>query len=566
MIRPTLRICVFAATIAASLSLSHQAQADERKPFFSRLNPRTWFQKKDSQAAEEDAARAAEQRPGAESSSTRAYLKDDPFGAIPGTGGATMPVVTPKVVAKSPINRDPVPVAQPSANRPVARTPQAPDNRSGSVRITDQEAASERESVPVASQSPRKSKARPSGNDFVDDFDKDYAKIVATTRRDSLPDSDEELSLPTKSSSVAKTAAKPAPESRAVTKTDARPSAAARNSELPSLPELPDDESVNEAPRAVAKTSSNARRQAALDELARAARGETNLPDDADDSFSAPAPKAGVERSVANRQPAQKPTVQQFEPDAEEIETRPAPKSYTDRKSVARTEQRPLPRTETLNAQRGSSSGLQLLAPDTLNSLIVSNELVPERRHYTGSQSYRASNVMSPESADELPVVISGSPSNRSPRSQASFASSNEPIARVSSNKASTRSLPDHSKFQQMSFDETDAESRLPLLSIGAGSKPAAAESGPLFLLPDVSKGSNGEASDSQKAAKESAPAFDFSDQTAKPESKKAPWGTLFTILGLIAVGCGVGVRLRKKGQLATAGHSGAQAAGENVG
>ena len=40
----------------------------------------------------------------------------------------------------------------------------------------------------------------------------------------------------------------------------------------------------------------------------------------------------------------------------------------------------------------------------------------------------------------------------------------------------------------------------------------------------------------------------------------------VFTILGLMAVGGGVGLRLRKKGQLATAGQTRVRASGENVG
>ena len=562
MIRPTLRILVFAATIAASLSLSQDAQAEERKSFFSRLNPKTWFQKKDNKGSTPVEQNSVNERSGTELSSSRAYLKDDPFGAAPGETGTTLPAVSPKVAATPPVNRDPVPVPRPSANRPVARTPLAPENRSGSVRVSDSEARPELNSVPVAAKAPRTSKVRPGGNDFVDDFDKDYAKIMVTTRRDSLPDTDEEPQPQAKPSSVAKTAA-----SRPETKTVARTAAPTRNSDLPSLPDLP-DESVPETPnREVARTSSNARRQAALDELARVAREDANLSKDAEDGVATTRPKAELERSVASRQRAQKPVIRQSEPDVEEVETRPVSTSYTDRMPMVRSEQRPLPRTETFSPQREKPSGLKLVAPDTLNSLIVSNELVPERRHYTGSQSYRTGNVMSPESADELPVVTSGAPGSRSFPGQSSFAASNEPVATVSSNRASSRSVSDHSKFQQMSFDETEGESRLPLLSIGAGSKPAGADHGPMILLPSSSKSGNEAVIGRENGvSKESAPAFDFPEKAASTGSKKAPYGTLFTILGLMAVGCGVGLRLRRKGQLATAGQSPSRASHENVG
>ena len=584
MIRPTLRICVFAAAIAASLTHSHHSQADEKKPFFSRLNPRTWFQKngdKDLKRVEQDADRASEQRSGTEMTSTRPHLKDDPFGISPAETGSTLPSISPKVAARPPINRDPVPVARPSVNQPVARTPLAPDSRSGSVRVTDIDAETEVEgdSAPIASQKPKTSKTRRVGNDFVDNFDKDYAKIVATTRRDNLPDSDDEPQTQAKPSSFAKTPATPSAAARPATKTVARTAAPARDSDLPSLPDLPDSESAIEGSREVARTTSNDRRQASIDALARAARMENSLPNDSDDSFSASGLKADLERPVASRQRAQQPTARHYEADTDDVETRSISKSQADRKTAARTEQRPLPRTEILNAQRGTSSGLTLLAPDTQNSLIVSNELVPERRHYTGSQSYRANagaasstsssttTTTTTDSADQLPVVQSGGAGIRSSRGQVSYAASNEPVAKVSSNKASVRSDPTNSTFRQMSYDDSEAESRLPLLSIGAGSAPSGADNGPLLLLPDVSNAGHEAVVGREKVvAQESAPAFEWPDKLAQPEPKKAPFGTLFTILGLMAVGCGVGLRLRKKGQLATAGQTPARALDEIVG
>ncbi len=233
-------------------------------------------------------------------------------------------------------------------------------------------------------------------------------------------------------------------------------------------------------------------------------------------------------------------------------------------------------------ATPATDSPVKLMAPVDSSGLIVSSDLVPDRKFYTTSQAFQqagrnAKSDISPTSSLSAPAVAKTDsksdeqphggiiilPAGKAPRELDKTQSG---TARVTANKAPGRLSPDGTRVQQLSYEDTaPLESHLPTLSINSSKSTADEGNGPLLILPKTSAEAAEEADD-DATARASAPILEFPEEPETPRPKKSgSSGWLLGALAFIAAGCGIGVMIRKKGQFGAIAVAPAAADGENT-
>lgn len=225
---------------------------------------------------------------------------------------------------------------------------------------------------------------------------------------------------------------------------------------------------------------------------------------------------------------------------------------------------------------------VKLMAPVDSSGLIVSSDLVPDRKFYTTSQAFQqagrnAKSDISPTSSLSAPAVARTDsksdeqphggiiilPAGKAPRELDKGQSG---TARVTANKAPARLSPDGTRVQQLSYEDTaPLESHLPTLSINSSKSTADESNGPLLILPKTSAEAEEEAHD-ESTARASAPILEFPDEpeTLRPK-KSGSSGWVLGALAFLAAGCGIGLMIRKKGQFGAIAAAPAAAEGENT-
>lgn len=607
MKRPTLRLSVFAATLALStFSVCAVSQADSPKPFYSRLNPKNWFRKSEEPGKTKvsDLSDSKSSVSGETTVATRPQLKDDPFLVAP-VADAPAPIAA----AKKPAATD-LPEIQPKAKA-------APERQTAKAPSTKAPAAS-------AARTP----AKPRKNEFVEEFDGDFARLVESVRDDSPVESEEsQAPIPRRSKPEAKTVAK----SPTTTKPEAplMPDLGGTDeaieevtesvSSLPpaakkvaaKTPEVRGPRVVEKAEETVAESSNSADdfERFAAEQESKAVTAEKKVAKAAEPAKSLTAKTEAVTKITPEEAAAEAPAVADdfVASSRKEMDTALARTAQAQRAreaaskaTIAATPEvkkpitlpkseplaRPKPSLESVIARKttpASDAPVKLLTPIDSSGLIVSNDLVPDRKLYTTSQAFQqaarsakaeinmASNATVPAPVESQPeakatersgggiIILPAKPPRELDKAP------HQSTARVTANKAPVRTSPDGSKVQQLSYEDTASiETHLPVMSISPGKAAAPDSNGPLFILPKA-ESEETTAATTEKTTRASAPILEFPEETESLRPKKrGSSGWVLATLAFIAAGCGIGVMIRKKGQLAAIAASPVNTAGEN--
>ena len=582
MKRPILRLSIFAVTLLAASAPFLAARAEHR-PFYSRLNPKTWFKKDDAKSKSVEEPKTAK---ATANSSVRPYLKEDPFsdpvGEADRSGANTIREV-PEIVTN---------------NRPGANTPQfAPSLKNSgsasakpSASVDDEfmpfprsESANNKRSAPSDTADVSRPRSKPavpssSGSPFEDGFDQNFAKLVDEAQRESgatkRPRVEPEPSREVAADSPKETP-RPARPGFARIREETKP----RVREYANSP-IDDPDAVNNAVRSdfeqfmaerdgnipakkpriptesVAEESTQRRQE--LDRRVRSFVKDEAI-EESDDT-QAPAEARIIisdsrrrleESSALKNSFAQEDTDTDSPRLTQTSGTEARRERYTPANNPATVRSRPSEPVVTSKPtyQRPTNQEMPLIVP---------NEMVPDRKAYLTTRSSGTNNrplnsTSNTERRDESAPRNNTSINNDvlaaplvSRPSAPALPALPEVTPRASANQSPALSVPEPTPVRQLSFNEHPAiEPRLPLLSIGSSAAESSKESGLLFPTDSDSKLPGAKKT-------ESAPPIDWPDpaeSVAKPKQ-----GNALVTLGIIAAGiAAAGVVLRKKLATATA-------------
>lgn len=545
-----LSLCVVAA--AATCVPLMPAQAETHKPFYSRLNPKTWFKKSEPEGRAKIVDEQSQIVPGSATTSVRPHLTEDPF-AIPLTETAKSPSSVEKPRTQT-ADRSTPQIAPSVATRSAVNDAANDFEEFGSSKKPNATKAGEAPSAEA--RVARKPASKGGANQFEEGFDDEFNALVKSVKSEqssapALPD------LAEANSGITKTVRQRDRERQSASANEATGlvSDAAKGAlsefeqfaaeQASSVTAANTDTPVEQ--RRVAKSASQSLakpKRELLDPDSTTTSGSSDAIETRDVIATS---RRGMESSILRGGLAQ---------DASSKDGREAAGSRLTQTSGTT----PRSTEKTLIAPRTSASQLpevrsSLAARDDM-PLIVPNDQVPERRLYVASQSYRAATSTSAASNQSAATETALVPTITAPR--VAPMPQEEITPRVSANRAPALTLPEPSKVRQLAYeDQAPVESRLPLLSIGGGmSAPAADESatGPLLFPTSSLDGDIQDTVKADKSVRETAPTIDWPDAADATAPTKKKSSALVMVLAIVGVGLGLGYMLRRKAAVVTTG------------
>jgi len=527
-------------------------QAETHKPFYSRLNPKTWFKKSEPEGRAKIVDEQSKIAPGSATASVRTHLTEDPF-AIPPTETAKSPSSLEKPRTQT-ADRSAPQIAPSVAPRSAVSDATNDFEEFGSPTMPS--ATRTIETPSGGARVARKPVSKVGANQFEEGFDDEFNALVKSVKSEqssapALP----ELSDPTES--IAKTVPQRGRERLTAAANEATERGTSTAKET--LSEFEQFAADQEGSRTNTETETSTEQRRVVKSVSQPlAKPKRELldPDSTtdrgvEDTIAArdviASSRRGMESSILRGGLAE---------DANSQQGREAAGSRLTQTSgtTPRTNDKALvtPRTRLTQLPELRPS---LAARDEM-PLIVPNDQVPERRLYIASQSYRAANSTGVATDQPAPTETAHNPTMISPRMAP--IPQEEIAPRVSANRAPTLTLPEPSKVRQLAYeDQAPVESRLPLLSIGGGiPAPGVDENaaGPLLFPTSTLDSGMKDVAQSEKPVRETAPTIDWPDAADATAPAKKKSGALVMVLAIVGVALGLGYMLRRKAAVATTG------------
>lgn len=626
MKRISVPLSVFVAMLAVGVAGGVGVEAASPKKMLSKLNPMNWFDGKDDEATSKEKIDAARKSVSEKPRSSASTATQDPFAQqpyviapqakAPQATAAKEPAPAKKSTASTAPARAPEPRAVASAPAAKAPAPQTQASRAPAPKAPATKASTEpaETSKSVARKTgPAPTKAG-NNNQFVEEFDADFARLMDSVRDEPAKKSVAAASKTQEPQFEEKPTEQPASRPATERSTAERPTAerpvakqtTARKTSAPLLPDL-DGFSAPE-PRSTARsvasaptaTKSPAKETAALTNTL-ANKLADKPADEAFDPIAAPAQSASQPGRASLRDPLFEKAKPESADQALIAESRREmqPKFPEAQGSTTVAKKAPTPAdalkdpfangTPLLLPKRSTESiasskpeaptqpkAASLLPPVDVSNLIVSNELVPDRKLYSVTRSSLseptrpAATKSAPAARSEAVAIATEAPKNEPnegilivPAGAGLRAGADRLAPKVTSNRAPSRIVADSGKVQQLSHEEPGKaiEPILPLASMNSASA-SVGDNAPLLLMPSQS-GPKPEISDTNEEP--AAPKLNWIEEPEAPRAKRqssSRWGVMLAILA--AVGAATGVMIRKKGLVVASGRESDSSTSEN--
>lgn len=542
MKRLSLRLSICVAAAALSCAPFMAVQAESHKPFYSRLNPKTWFKKDQPEGRAKVIDEQPKVAPGSATTSVRPHLTEDPF-ALPPQDGAKSPSTNEKPRTQT------VETAKPQI------APTLPQRSAMTAEGDFEEFGTNTKTAakPADSRTPRKASSGADANQFEEGFDTEFDALVKSVQREKQSAAPSLPELPD-----TKTAAR----AQAAFDDESEPVAARKEAKGGATEALNDFEQFVAEQEAGSTTKANdthpieQRVAKSMTPLAKPKRQILD-PDTpaADESSPSLEPREVVAQS--RREMEASPLRSGFASDDSAAPSREADGSKLTQTSG--TAARMAERAASISKSRSNQLPevrAGLATRDDL-PLIVPNDQVPERKLYVASQTYRAQSAVTQTrtATTETAATTVAEPTLPAVSTSLRQTAPDEVAPRVSANRAPALTLPEPAKVRQLAFEDQAPEPRLPLLSIGGNSAPASNANGPL-LFPSTALDGDAKPESAKEIAtsRERAPTIDWpeANEATAPAKKKS--GALMMVVAIAAIGVGLGFMLRKKAAVATTG------------